>query len=127
MRRSQPTPLPEDGEDDSHGGSDIGDAKHLALALIMEACRNPAMGLWIDDSEAGKKNGNEATAPPSPIGRHHWRIPTSPAATRPIITPKRASDDNMDNKLFLATATFDVSAVDEMFLRKPDDSDEHEG
>lgn len=32
----------------------------------------------------------------------------------------------MDDKLFLATATFDVIAVDEMFLRKPDDSDEHE-
>lgn len=46
-------------QDDSHGGSDIGDAKHLAFALIMEACRNPAMRLWIDDSEAGNKNRDE--------------------------------------------------------------------
>lgn len=92
----------------------------------MEACRNPAMRLWIDDSEAGNKNRIESTAPPSPIGRHHWCSPARPAAMRPIITPKRALDDNMDDKLFLATATFDVFAVDKMFLRKPDDSDEHE-
>lgn len=100
--------------------------KHLALALIMEACRNPARRLWIDDSEAGNKNRNESTAPPSPISRHHSRISTSPAAARPIITPRRALDDNMNDNLFLATATFDVFAVNEMFLRKPDDSDEHE-
>ena len=69
--------------------------------------------------------GMNSTAPPSPIGRNHWRVPTSPAATRPIITPKWALDDNMDDELFLATATFDVFAVDETLLRKPHDLDEH--